>query len=101
VYFPMAALAVAMADSVMALNPLVVIPAICKTLLQYLLILALTGLIFAFWFLANLGFARLLPIPILPEAIIGAVMFYLLTVWARALGLMYFSTKDRLGWFSR
>jgi hypothetical protein len=101
VYFPMATLAVAMADSVTALNPLVVIPAILKTFLQYLLILVLTGLIFAFWFLAKIGFALLLPIPVLPETIIGAVMFYLLTVWARALGLMYFATKDRLGWFRR
>lgn len=101
VYFPMATLAVAMADSVTALNPFVVLPAIGKTFLQYLLILVLTGLIFAFWFLANLGFTMFLRIPIIPEATIGAVMFYLLMVWARALGLMYFATKDRLGWFSR
>jgi hypothetical protein len=100
-YFPMATLAVAMADTVMAMNPLVVIPAILKTPLQYLLILVLTGLIFGFWFAANLGLSFLLPIPIVPEAIIGGVMFYLLIVWARALGLMYFATKERLAWFSR
>src|SRR4029077_42107 len=46
IYFPMALLAVAMKDSVGAANPMVVMPAIFKAPLEYLVTVLLLGAVF-------------------------------------------------------
>ena len=113
-YFPMALLAVAMKDSVMASNPLVVIPAIFKVPLEYFITVVLLGAVVAMrW-----G-GELLLVTIFGEngltthdmgvlfALLGARAFwtftsvYLLTVNMRILGLLYVTKKQKLGWFSR
>lgn len=99
-YFPMALLAVAMFDSLAALNPLIIIPSILKVPLQYLLVLGILGLIVLARWGGELALALLIPIPVVPGIISSFFWLYFLTVEARILGLLYLSNKDRLGWFS-
>lgn len=112
-YFPMAFLAVAMKDTVLAANPLVVLPAIFKMPFAYLtaaIILAIVfaGRSFGDWVMERLG-EQVFKTRSVGEmvTIIGLRMvwsligMYLLTVSMRILGLLYVSYKTRLGWFAR
>jgi len=111
-YFPMAFLAVAMKDSALAANPLVVIPAILKVPLGYLLTAMIVIGIFA---LRQLGSAaagaaagegyhtRDMSVMFMTfglRAVLSLVNVYLLTVSMRILGLLYVTNKHKLGWFS-
>jgi len=99
VYFPMAFTAVAMTDSVLAVNPMVIIPSIMKVLRQYVLtVVVLAAILLARWLLHRL-LERILPIPLLPTIITSLIGLYLLVVEMRILGLLYRSNKDRLGWY--
>ena len=99
-YYPMAMLALAMFDSVVSANPLVVIPAIIRVPLEYLLVLVITGIIFAAK-IAQGFLVEYLLVPILPNLIIAGIGLYFLTVQGRMLGLMYYAKRDKLGWFHR
>ena len=94
-----ALLAVAMADSVMAANPLVVLPSITRIAGQYLFGCAL------FFTLVSIRYvvARLIHIhfdvPIISTAITSFIALYLLTVEMRMLGVMYYLNRRRLRWF--
>ncbi len=110
-YFPMALLAVAMKDTPLAANPLIVVPAIFKAPLEYLVtVLVLAGVMG----LRALGgpliesvFPRGLTTHSMAKmfAFIGAWAFwnfaevYLLAVNMRILGLLYVAKKQKLGWF--
>jgi pSer/pThr/pTyr-binding forkhead associated (FHA) protein len=112
IYFPMALLAVAMKDSVMAANPLIIIPAMLKVPGQYLVTVVLLLVVFAI----RLGGDRLsgsvghkmlftndmstffLALGI--KCVLGLISVYLLAVTMRILGLFYNASKDKLGWFS-
>jgi hypothetical protein len=97
-YFPMAFTAVAMSDSVVAVNPLVVIPSIMKVLREYLLTLAvLAAILLVRWLLQRL-LTAILPIPVLPTIITSPIELYLLVVEMRILGQLYRNNKDKLGW---
>lgn len=97
-YFPMAFTAVAMCDSIVAVNPLVVIPSIIKVLRHYLLTLVvLAAILLVRWFLHRL-LATILPVPLLPTIITSLIGLYLLVVEMRILGLLYRNNKDKLGW---
>jgi hypothetical protein len=99
VYFPMAFTAVAMSDSVLAVNPMVVIPSIMKVLRQYVLtVVVLAVILLARWLLHSL-LEKILPVPLLPTIITSLIGLYLLVVEMRILGLLYRSNKDRLGWY--
>jgi hypothetical protein len=99
VYFPMAFTSVAMSDSILAVNPLVVIPSIMKVAGQYVLTVVVLALILlARWLLYRL-LEKILPIPLLPTIITSLIGLYLLVVEMRILGLLYRSNKDRLGWY--
>jgi pSer/pThr/pTyr-binding forkhead associated (FHA) protein len=110
-YFPMALLAVAMKDSPLAVNPLVVLPAIFKVPLQYIVTVILMGIILALY---NSG-DRLID-AIFPRGLAThnmAKMFGFLAAWAfwfffqlyllavnmRILGLLYVSKKRKFAWF--
>jgi hypothetical protein len=111
-YFPMGFLAVAMKDSVMAANPLIVVPAILQVPLEY----AVTSILLAGVFGARLvgrfvmfgaqaeGFAThdmsILFLTFGLRALLSFVSVYLLTVGMRILGVLYVTKKDKLGWFS-
>src|ERR1051326_2815227 len=99
-YYPMGLLAVAMFDTVSAVNPTVVAPAILKTFLQYLLVLAVLSVM---WLLREGSSALLLALPwswrfacYLP---IELYSLYTVLVTARLLGLLYRANASRLGWF--
>jgi len=111
IYFPMALLAVAMKDSVMAANPLVVIPAIFKVPLEYLVAVVLLGTVFGARILGEVVIGIIFgPNAVATHsmaqlfAMFGARMFwglagvYLLTVNMRIMGLLYATQKEKLGW---
>jgi hypothetical protein len=100
VYYPMALLALAMFDSIVSANPLVVIPAIIRVPLQYLVVLVVTGIILVVR-IAQSFLIDLIPVPVLPKLITACVVLYFLTVQGRMLGLMYYAKRHKLGWFNR
>jgi hypothetical protein len=100
VYYPMALLALAMFDSIVSANPLVVIPAMIRVPLEYLVVLVLTGIIFVVR-IAQSFLVDLIPVPVLPKLITAAIVLYFLTVQGRILGLMYYAKRHKLGWFNR
>ena len=111
-YFPMAFLAVAMKDSVLAANPLVVVPAILRMPGEYLVTALLLVGVFGLRQLGNVissvaggvSFTtkdmNTLFIAIGARASIALVNVYLLTVTMRILGLLYNHKKEKFGWFS-
>lgn len=112
-YFPMALLAVAMKDNVLAANPLVVIPAILKVPGEYLVAaLLLTG-IFALLELGDEYSAQMGRVSFSTRrmdrlftafgirALWSFTSIYLLAVTMRILGLLYVTKKHKLGWFTR
>ncbi len=111
-YFPMAFLAVAMKDTALAANPLIVIPAIFKVPLGYLVT---TIVVIGIFVLRQFGWAaasvagvtshatRDMSVLFLTfglRAVWSLVSVYLLTVSMRTLGLLYVTNKPRFGWFS-
>lgn len=95
---PMAMLTVAMADSISGLNPFVIFSGIAKVPGAYVAVwLLLMGLLLV------AGVVRLalglLPIPVLPVVAGSFLTLYALCVGMRALGVMYYSHRDRLNWF--
>ena len=111
-YFPMAFLAVAMKDSVLAANPLVVVPSILKVPLEYLVTVILLMVVYGFRALGDftmglMFFAGLTSKSMsvflgmaAARAFWAFVSLYLLTVMMRALGLLYVTRKHKLGWFA-
>jgi hypothetical protein len=110
-YFPMAFLAVAMKDTALAANPLVVIPAIFKVPLGYLVTCMV---VIGVYLLRLLGDAlaggaqsvgyqtRDMSVMFLTfgvRAVWSLVRVYLLTVSMRTLGLLYVTNKHKFGWF--
>jgi len=110
-YFPMALLAVAMKDSPLAANPLVVVPAIFKVPLEYLITVVVLALVMGIRAsgepLISSVFPRGLTTHSMPKlfAYLGVEGFwklaevFLLAVNMRILGLLYLTKKHRLGWF--
>jgi hypothetical protein len=110
-YFPMAFLAVAMKDTALAVNPLVVIPAILKVPLGYLVT---TLIVIGIYALRQFGGdaagiasstsfrTRAMSTMFMAfglRAIWSLVSLYLLTVSMRILGLLYVTNKQKFGWF--
>jgi formate/nitrite transporter FocA (FNT family) len=112
VYFPMALLVVAMKDSVMAANPLIVIPAIVKVPLKYSVTVVLLLGVFGVRQLGNMisgGAGRVALHTRDRDTFLAAMAFqavwallsvYLLVVSMRSLGLFYNGSKQKLGWFN-
>lgn len=111
-YFPMAFLAVAMKDTVMAANPLVVIPAIAKVPLEYIVTCILVLGVYALRQSGDLissiaggvSFSTrdmsVLFVALGVQLVWALVNTYLLSVSIRILGLLYISKKHKFGWFS-
>ncbi len=112
IYFPMALLVVAMKDTVVAANPLIVIPAMAKAPMKYSVTAVLTLAVFGVRQLGNIlsGTAgkatfrthdmSVFLVAVAYQMIWALLSVYLLTVTMRILGLFYNSTKKQLGWFS-
>jgi len=109
-YFPMAFLAVAMKDNLMAANPLVVVPSILRVPLQYLVTVFVFVSIFGVQQIGNLVAAgsqsvtfstpdmTVMFIAIGFQMIWSFISVYLLTVNSHILGLLYVTQKEKLGW---
>ena len=100
IYFPMALLAVAMSNNWLAVNPLVVMPAIARLNLQYVVACVVFFGMVLVRFVSESLLHAVLPIPVLPGLISSFIALYFLCVEMRLLGLLYFTNKKRLGWFS-
>jgi hypothetical protein len=98
-YFPMALLAVAMADSFMAVNPLVVLPSITRLSLQYIVVCGLFFGMVAVRFVSQRLLEIHVGVPILPMVIASFISLYFLAVEMRMLGTVYYLNRRRLGWF--
>jgi hypothetical protein len=110
-YFPMAFLAVAMKDTALAANPLVVIPAIFKVPLGYLVTCMVVIGVYLARLLGdslaggaqNVGYhTRDMSVMCLTfglRALWSLGRVYLLTVSMRTLGLLYVTNKHKFGWF--
>jgi hypothetical protein len=111
-YFPMAFLAVAMKDTALSANPLIVIPAILKVPLQYIVTAILFASIFGISQLGNtvVGLVKVVSFTTTSWSLFFAsfalracwsfISVYLLTINMRILGLLYLTNKEKLGWFS-
>lgn len=100
VIFPMAFTAVTMFDSLAALNPILIIPSILKIPFAYLLAVTILLVAYATGWVGDRYLGMLLPIPIVPGVVSEFLGLYLMTVEMRILGLLYWTKKDELGWFS-
>src|SRR4051812_23175947 len=110
-YFPMALLAVAMKDTPLAANPLIVMPAIFKAPLQYLVAVLVLGLVMGLRAsgppVIHAIFPRELMTHSMPKlfaylgarALWGFAGVYLLAVNVRILGLLYVTKKKQFAWF--
>jgi hypothetical protein len=99
-YFPMAFAAVAMFDTVMAVNPLLIIPSILKIPLAYLLTILVFMAVLVVRWLCQTFLASVISPPILSWVVSGFLGLYLLVVEVRILGLLYRTKKEELGWFN-
>jgi len=96
--FPMSLLAVAMADSGEAIDPVFIYRSIRSVGWDYFLLLAVLGLL-ATAHLAGNAAAEYYQIPGLKMVWSSANSIYFGVVLARLLGVFYYSNQDRLGWF--
>ena len=111
-YFPMAFLAVAMKDSVMAANPLVVLPSILKVPAEYVVTVIFLTVVFGFRKLGDYTMGLLFSASLTTKSMAtffgmaaarafwAFASLYLLTVMMRILGLLYVTKKHKLGWFA-
>jgi hypothetical protein len=90
-----------MHDTVIGLNPLLVLVSISRVIREYLVCCLVLACIFTVRTLTVSYLPKILPLPIVPYVISGFVGLYLLTVLTRILGLLYLAKKNELGWFSR
>jgi hypothetical protein len=109
-YFPMAFLAVAIKDDVMASNPLVMVPSILRVPMPYLAAFIVFLAIFAVQRIGDIiaGGASSLTFTTTEMSVFFASLgirmiwsflsIYLLTVNIRIMGLLYATQKDKLGW---
>ena len=97
-YYPMALLTVAMSGNFLALNPLVVIPAIMRAPFDYIICLV------AFMLVVGLGAVTkqllALPVPFVGPAIQIFLTLYFMLVEMRLLGLFYNANEDNLNWYT-
>lgn len=100
-YFPMGFLAVAMFDTITALNPMLIVLSIAKVPGQYLAACLFLGMAFAIRWFGHGLLRTIIPVIIVPDIISSFIGLYFLTVQCRILGLLYFTNKPRLGWFKR
>lgn len=96
-YLPMGLLAVALCDSVAALNPFLVVTSILKVPVEYLTACVALGLIFALRY--SMGAYLTESLPIFGSLVDTFVWLYFLVVEMRIIGLIYYAKEERLGWF--
>ena len=98
-YLPMALMSVAMFDSITAVNPVVVLPAIKRIPLPYLTTVVLFSLLVGLSRGLELLLNFVIPIPFVPIVVMSIFSTYLFTVEMRLLGVMYRANRHDIGWF--
>jgi hypothetical protein len=110
IYFPMAFLAVAIKDNVLASNPLVIVPSIFRVPGQYIITVILFAGIFGVKQIGDMvsGTAGSVAFTTTSMSVMFAafgikmvwsfISVYLLTVNMRILGLLYLTQKEKLAW---
>jgi len=113
VYFPMAFLAVAILDSVMASNPFTVLRAIFKVPLEYLVTLIVVAVLILLGAVGDGVLEGLFPRGLAThsmsklfgylaiKAFWGTANIYLIVIIVRILGLLYLTRKQKLAWLKR
>jgi hypothetical protein len=97
-YLPMALLALAIYDTLLALNPMLILPSILRVPLEYaaaclvLGLLALGSIAAEHWLRDNAY------VPVLAPIVAEFLLLYTLTVVMRVAGLLYYAKKDSLSW---
>ncbi len=113
IYFPMALLAVAMKDSPLAANPLIVLPAMMKAPVEYSITVLFLLAVYGISIVGDLLTSSAVPQNVMLtkdmstlfisfgiKSAVGLVSVYLLCVTMRILGLFYNASKQKLGWFA-
>ncbi len=98
VVYPMAVLAVSMADSIAGLHPFLVIRSIAASPGRYLAVVALITLLIGVQ-VGTSCWAEKLPVPFVGDAWHAFNGLYFAVVQARLLGVFYHANRERLGWF--
>ena len=98
VYFPMALLAVAMFDTLSALNPLLILNSITRILRHYSIVCILLVVLLGVQYISSKIDGSLL-IRLLTKPFTEFLSLYLFIVMGRILGMMYFVNRRKLGWF--
>lgn len=99
VYLPMAMLAVALFDSMAAASPTIVVPAILKIPMQYILLVAVIAAVSALSVVVHDLTAEHLPIL---NGVVAAFLFiYEGALIMRVLGVLYHAHARQIGWFHR
>lgn len=98
---PMALLAVAIFDSVMALNPILIVASICRVPLEYLVACLTLVASYVLGWALNMWLMAVIPYPVLPWMLTSVVSLYLLVVEMRILGLLYRCKQKELGWIGK
>jgi hypothetical protein len=97
-YFPMALMAVCIADSVVAANPFLVLSSIARIPLEYLVASGVFFSVVVLRYACETGLKAAIPFPLVPGIISAFVALYFVMVEMRILGLMHLKTKKRLRW---
>ena len=97
-YLPMGLMAVALRDSLAALNPLLIIPSIVRVPLQYLTACVLLAAVVALRYFAGRFVGGALPL-LIGLLIVDFLGLYFLMVEMRILGLIYYGNEKRFRWF--
>ncbi|HTL58296.1 MAG TPA: FHA domain-containing protein [Candidatus Limnocylindrales bacterium] len=110
IYFPMAFLATAVLDSIAAANPLLVVPSIIKTPVEYLVCLIPLACSSAVQFWGGVLMKFLFPDGWMTHsvglllgmlgmlALLSFLSFYLIILSVHLLGLLYLTSKEKLSW---
>jgi len=98
-YLPMSLLAVALFDSLVAMNPLVILRAIFRTFGGHLVACIMLALTVGVWFIFDRYVNPRIRIPHLASGLYGLALLYVLLVELRIIGLIYCANERRLGWF--
>lgn len=96
---PMGMLALAMFDSLRALNPIALVWTIMRVPGPYFVAAASFEVVIVVNWLANRVITPMVRVPIVPGVISSFLSLYLLLVGMRMLGLLYASYRERFGWF--
>jgi hypothetical protein len=97
---PMGMLALAMFDTLAALNPIALTWSILRVPWHYLAAAAAFELVLLLYWFAGGALQSLIPVPFLPGLISSFLNLYVISVGMRILGLLYVNDQDELGWFS-